>query len=237
METTLYVRIKDWLRSEIEAKRYQTGDRIPTEHELMKRFGVSRATVQHAIRELVLEGWLYRVQGSGTFVARPKYRQTLSRLTSFTEDMHLLGLTPSSTLLQFQKEKAEPPVAEALRIPPNSVVLRIERLRFANDEPMAINLSFLPQALVPDDLEPRSLEEQSLYSILESRYGFILSRAEQTLETALADEYAAKLLRVPVGAPLLLVEGVVFLKNGTPIEWVQIRYRGDRYKFHLTATR
>ncbi len=237
METTLYVRIKDWLRSEIEAKRYQTGDRIPTEHELMKRFGVSRATVQHAIRELVLEGWLYRVQGSGTFVARPKYRQTLSRLTSFTEDMHLLGLTPSSTLLQFQKEKADPPVAEALRIPPNSVVLRIERLRFANDEPMAINLSFLPQALVPDDLEPRSLEEQSLYSILESRYGFILSRAEQTLETALADEYAAKLLRVPVGAPLLLVEGVVFLKNGTPIEWVQIRYRGDRYKFHLTATR
>jgi len=237
MEITLYARIKDWLRSEIEAKRYQTGDRIPTEHELMRRFGVSRATVQHAIRELVLEGWLYRVQGSGTFVARPKYRQTLSRLTSFTEDMHLLGLTPSSTLLQFRKEKVEPPVAEALQISSNSVVLRIERLRFANGEPMAINLSFLPQVLVPDDLEPRSLEGQSLYSILESRYGFILSRAEQTLETALADEYAAKLLKVPVGAPLLLVEGVVFLKNGTPIEWVQIRYRGDRYKFQLTATR
>ncbi|MBC7099301.1 GntR family transcriptional regulator [Candidatus Bipolaricaulota bacterium] len=236
MEEKLYARIKDWLRLEIEAGRYRPGDRIPTEHELMERFGVSRATVRHAIQELVLEGWLYRVQGSGTFVARPKYRQTLSRLTSFSEDMQLLGLTPRARLLQFQVEEARPPVAEALGIPPGSQVLRIERLRYADDEPMAINLSILPRELLPD-LNPAELEGKSLYGILEKKYGFILSRAEQTLEPALADEYTAKLLEVPVGSPLLLVEGVVYLKNGVPIEWVQIRYRGDRYKFHIVSVR
>lgn len=236
METKLYVRIKDWLRLEIESGRYKRGDQIPTEEELMKRFGVSRATVRRAIQELVLEGWLYRVQGSGTFVAKPKYHQTLSRLTSFTEDMINLGLTPKSELIQFQTEPVDPSIAEALKIPPGSEVLKIERLRFADNEPMATNISFLPRKLVPD-LTAEELKEGSLYYLLERKYGYVLSRAEETLEPILADKYTAKLLRVPVGTPLLLVEGVVYLKNGTPIEWLQIRYRGDRYKFQIVAIR
>jgi GntR family transcriptional regulator len=236
MESKLYLRIKDWLRGAIEKGEYRPGDRIPSEHELMKRFGVSRATIRQAISELVLEGWLYRVQGSGTYVARPKYRQTLSRLTSFTEDMQLLGLTPRSRLLLCQVEGADEKIAAALDIPPGEEVVRIERLRFADEEPMALNTSVIPRRLVPG-LEEMDLETGSLYEILEVRYGLILSRAEQTLEPALADPYAAELLGVRVGAPLLLVEGVVYLKNGTPLEWVRILYRGDRYKFHIVAVR
>lgn len=236
MRTKLYLRVKDWLRAAIEKGDYRPGDRIPSEHELMKRFGVSRSTIRQAISELVLEGWLFRVQGSGTYVARPKYRQTLSRLTSFTEDMRLLGLTPRSRLLLCRVEEADGPTAAALAISPGEEVIRIERLRFADDEPMALNTSILPRRLVPG-LEDLDLERGSLYEILEKRYGLILSRAEQTLEPALADPYAAELLGVPVGAPLLLVEGVVYLKNGAPVEWVHILYRGDRYKFHIVAVR
>lgn len=236
MEDKLYIRIKDWLREAIEKGDYRPGDRIPTEHELMQRFGVSRSTVRQAITELVLEGWLYRVQGSGTYVARPKYRQTLSRLTSFTEDMRLLGLTPRSRLLVCRVEQADGKLAAFLGIRPGEEVVRIERLRFAGDEPMALNTSVLPKHLIPG-LEREDLESRSLYEILERRYGLLLSRAEQTLEPALADPYAAELLGVPVGAPLLLVEGVVYLKNGTPVEWVRILYRGDRYKFHIVAVR
>ena len=236
MEGKLYLRIKDWLREAIEKGEYRPGDRIPSEHELMRRFGVSRSTIRQAVSELVLEGWLYRVQGSGTYVARPKYRQTLSRLTSFTEDMHLLGLTPRSRLLLFRVEEADEKISSALSLKPGEEVIRIERLRFADEEPMALNTSILPRQLVPG-LEKRDLQRSSLYEILERRYGLILARAEQTLEPALADPYAAELLRVPIGAPLLLVEGVVYLKNGTPIEWVRILYRGDRYKFHIVAVR
>jgi len=234
--STLYNHIKLRLREAIQAGEYKPGDRIPSEHELMAKFGVSRATVRKAISELVLEGWLHRVQGRGTFVARPKFRQTLSRLTSFTEDMLMLGLTPRTKLLSLRIEKANPEVAERLAIRPNDSIIYIERLRFANDEPMALNISVLPYHLVPG-LESQDLEKKSLYEILERHYGLILSRAEQTLEPTLASLENARLLAVKAGAPLLLVEGVVYLKNNTPIEWLRIWYRGDRYKFHLTAVR
>lgn len=236
MKQKLYLQIKSWLRHAIERGDFAPGERIPSETELMKRFGVSRATVRQAVSELVLEGWLYRMQGSGTFVARPKCRQSLSRLTSFSEDMRMLGLTPSSRLLVFSEEPANKMIAEALSIPEGETVVRIERLRFAGGEPMALNTSILPRNLVPD-LTPEDVETGSLYEILEHRFGFILSRAEQTIEPTLADRFSAELLQVPIGAPLLLVEGVVFLKNGLPIEWLRILYRGDRYKFHIIAIR
>ncbi|MEM4724537.1 MAG: GntR family transcriptional regulator [Candidatus Hadarchaeum sp.] len=236
VEEKLYLQIKGWLRNSIERGDFSPGQRVPSETELMKRFGVSRATVRQAISELVLEGWLYRVQGSGTFVARPKYRQTLSRLTSFSEDMKMLGLTPNSRLLRFCEEPADKTIADALSLHEGETVVRIERLRFAGDEPMALNTSILPRRLVPN-LSQKDVEMGSLYETLENKFGLILSRAEQTIEPTLADPFSANLLRVPLGAPLLLVEGVVFLKNGVPIEWVRILYRGDRYKFHIVAIR
>lgn len=235
-QSTLYNHIKLRLREAIEAGEYKPGDRIPSEHELMGKFGVSRATVRKAISELVLEGWLHRIQGRGTFVAQPKFRQTLSRLTSFTEDMRMLGLTPRTKLISLRIEKASREMAERLAIKLNDPVIYIERLRFADDEPMALNISVLPYHLVPG-LEDQDLEKDSLYEILERHYGLILSRAEQTLEPTLADPGTARLLEVKMGTPLLLVGGVVYLKNDTPIEWLRIWYRGDRYKFHIVAVR
>lgn len=235
-QSTLYNHIKLRLREAIEAGQYKPGERIPSEHELMHKFGVSRATVRKAISELVLEGWLHRIQGRGTFVGQPKFRQTLSRLTSFTEDMRVLGLTPRTKLISLRTEKASREMAERLAIKLNDPIVYIERLRLADGEPMALNISVLPYYLVPG-LEDQDLERDSLYEILERQYGLILSRAEQTLEPTLADPEGARLLEVKVGTPLLLVEGVVYLKNDTPIEWLRIWYRGDRYKFHIVAVR
>jgi GntR family transcriptional regulator len=233
---TLYNHLKLHLKEAIQAGEYRPGDQVPSEHELMIQFNVSRATARKAISDLVLEGWLYRVQGRGTFVAKPKFPQTLSRLTSFTEDMRLLGLIPGARLLSSQVEEASQEVSERLSLSPGELVIRVERLRLANDKPMALNISVLPYRLVPG-LEHEDLEQNSLYQTLEDRYNLVLSRAEETLETSLADSEIAELLEIPVGAPLLFVDGVVFLKNGVPIEWVRIWYRGDRYRFYITAVR
>jgi len=228
--------VKNWLREAIEADVYQAGDQIPSENDLVAKFGVSRSTIRHAISELALEGWLYRIQGRGTFVSRPKFRQTLSRLTSFTEDMHMLGLTPKARLLLCQPEKPDQIVMKKLGLSSGDDVIRLERLRLADDEPVAINISILPHKLVPG-LEKMDLENQSLYEILEKHYGHIIARAEQTLEPILADEAAAQLLEVPPNTPLLLVEGVTYLRNNVAIERLKIFYCGERYKFHLSATR
>jgi len=228
--------VKNWLRGAIDGDVYRSGDQIPSENELVAKFGVSRSTIRHAISELALEGWLYRIQGRGTFVSKPKFRQTLSRLTSFTEDMRMLGLTPKAKLLSCQPEKADQIVTKQLGLAQGDDVIQLERLRLADDEPVAINISILPQKLVPG-LEKMDLENQSLYEILEKHYGHIIARAEQTLEPVLADKAAAQLLQVPLNTPLLLVEGVTFLRNGMAIEKLKIFYCGERYKFHLSATR
>ena len=228
--------VKDWLRKEIIAHTYRVGERIPSEHELMSKLGVSRATVRKAISELALEGWLYRVQGRGTFVSKPRFRQTLSRLTSFTEDMHMLGLIPKARLLSCQIEEPTQRVAKDLHMSNGDDVIRIERLRLANDEPVAINVSILPYKLVPG-LEEMDLENGSLYEILEKHYGHILYRAEQTLEPTLLRKELASLLQITPVTPVLRVAGITFLRNGTPIELLKTVYRSDRYKFHLTVTR
>ena len=228
--------VKNWLRDAIESDVYRSGEQIPSENELVAKFGVSRSTIRHAISELALEGWLYRIQGRGTFVSKPKFRQTLSRLTSFTEDMRMLGLTPKSKLLLCQAEEPDQITIKQLGLSPGDEVIRLERLRLADDEPVAINISILPRKLVPG-LDEMDLENQSLYEILEKHYGHIIARAEQTLEPVLADEAAAQLLQVPSNTPLLLVEGVTFLRNDVAIERLRIFYCGDRYKFHLSATR
>ena len=228
--------VKNWLRDAIDGDVYRSGDQIPSENELVAKFGVSRSTIRHALSELALEGWLYRIQGRGTFVSKPKFRQTLSRLTSFTEDMRMLGLTPKARLLSCQPEKPDQIVTKQLGLVQGDDVIRLERLRLADDEPVAINISVLPQKLVPG-LEKMDLENQSLYEILEKHYGHIIARAEQTLAPVLADKAAAQLLQVPLNTPLLLVEGVTFLRNGMAIEKLKIFYCGERYKFHLSATR
>ena len=118
----------------------------------------------------------------------------------------------------------------------NEPVIYIERVRFADGVPMSLNISVLPHWLVPR-LEDEDVAKNSLYELIEHRYGLVLSRAEQTLEPILAPPEIAHFLKVKTGSPLLLISGVVYLKNDTPIEWLRIWYRGDRYKFHLTAVR
>lgn len=233
---TKYLSIKEWLRNAIVQGNYAPGDQVPSEHELAAKFNVSRATVRRALYELVLEGWLYKIQGKGTFVANKKYRQTLSRLTSFTEDMYEFGLTPGARVLYCRLEKAGEAMARVLAIDEQDTVLHLARIRLASGLPMALNISVLPYKYVPG-LEKMDLENQSLYHILETVYHLYLWRSEYILEPILADAHTAQLLEIKPRTPLLRVEGIVYLKNGTPIEWTEMIYRGDKYKFSILALR
>ncbi|MBV9024790.1 MAG: GntR family transcriptional regulator [Streptomycetaceae bacterium] len=205
------------------------GTPVPPERTLATEFETSRTTVRQALQELVIEGRLERIQGKGTFVAKPKVAQAL-QLTSYTEDMQLQGLEPTSQLLDIGYITANDRLAELLDTKPGGRVLRIERLRLANGEPMAIETTHLPAKRFPG-LRRNLAKYTSLYAALAGVYDVHLAEAEETIETSLATPREASLLSTDVGLPMLLLARHSLNTTGEPVEWVRSVYRGDRYKF------
>ena len=232
----LYHQVARTIRDLIDSGALHVGDRVWSERELMDKFKVSRNTVRRALAGLARDGLVYSIQGLGTFVAPSKMRHGLSRLSGFSEDMISLGLKPSSRLLARQLVPAPPRVAKYLALDPGQQVIYVERLRLADGKPMAINSSYVPYHLCPELLHD-DLETDSLFRLLEGKYGMRLCRAEEILRAAVANDYEAKLLGVARYTPLLLAEGTTFLEGDVPIEYMKILYRGDRYEFVIHMTR
>ena len=147
----------------------QPGALLPSERLLAERYGVARATVTQAVEGLASRGLVYRVHGSGTFVAEPKFRQPLT-LTSFTEDMRARGMTPGSIVRSQAVVPASEVVARHLAMVPGSPVVHLERVRTADGEPMALERTHLPAQRLPG-LELADLADASLYELLERRWG------------------------------------------------------------------
>ncbi|WP_030545069.1 GntR family transcriptional regulator [Streptomyces albus] len=205
------------------------GSPVPPERTLATEFDTSRTTVRQALQELVVEGRLERIQGKGTFVAKPKVSQAL-QLTSYTEDMRAQGLEPASQLLDIGYVTADDRLAGLLDIVTGDRVLRIERLRLASGEPMAIETTHLSAKRFPA-LRRSLVKYTSLYTALAEVYGVRPAEAEETIETSLASPREAGLLGTDVGLPMLMLSRHSFDAKGAPVEWVRSVYRGDRYKF------
>jgi GntR family transcriptional regulator len=206
-----------------------TGEPLPPERSLADMFSTSRTTIRQALQELTIEGRLVRVHGRGTFAARPKVAQPL-QLTSYTEDMRRQGLPARSRLLSVGSVRADDDLAGRLEVRRGARVLRIERLRMANDEPMALETTHLSASRFPG-LAKRLGDSVSLYSLLATEYGVHLAQAEETIETVPAPPKEAELLETTVGYPMLLLSRHSRDTSGGPVEFALSFYRGDRYKF------
>ncbi|WP_069815588.1 GntR family transcriptional regulator [Streptomyces sp. TP-A0874] len=222
-----YYRLKRHLLEMTE--RLPPGSAVPPERALATEFDTSRTTVRQALQELVVEGRLERIQGKGTFVAKPKVAQAL-QLTSYTEDMRAQGLEPTSQLLDIGYVVADDRLAGSLGVEAGGRVLRIERLRLASGEPMAIETTHLSAKRFPA-LRRSLVKYSSLYTALAEVYGVRPAEAEETIETSLATPREAGLLGTDVGLPMLMLSRHSVDAEGAPVEWVRSVYRGDRYKF------
>lgn len=232
----LYFQIKSRLLDGIETGRYKPGDRIPSERELTDEFGVSRMTARQALKELENQGYLYRVQGKGTFVATPKLDQPLMALTSFTEDMRRRGMTAAARVLSVGEPPAGPHVGRALGIDSGAQVFRLERLRLADGQPMALEISHVPVEVCPG-LADVDFSSTSLYFVLAERFGIRLRHGGQSLEAVSAGSYEAEVLQVREGVPLLLMERLAYGEGDRRVEFVRSWYRGDRYRFFTELRR
>jgi len=229
----LHEQCKQLILSQIRGGVLKPGESIPPERELGERYGLSRTTVRQAVNELVQQGVLQKVQGSGTFVTKTVLPLDLHNFTSFSEDMRARGREPSSKNLFVGPAEADATIAKVLGT--RNPLLKIERLRFADGKPMGIHTAHLPNSyqITAEQLE----RDKSLYLILARDYHVHLVAADETLEATAADENDAKLLDIAVGSPILRVERVSFDNRSQPQEYVVMRYRYDEYKYFVRLSR
>jgi GntR family transcriptional regulator len=233
----LYFQLKELLRQEVESGRWQPGQQIPSEPELCEAFGISRTVVRQALRELEYQGLLYREQGKGTFVAQPKISESLMQdLSGFYEDTVAKGLTPATQVLRQEVQPAHKKIADYLQIEAGDKVIVIERLRSVGSEPIVLVTTYLPYDICPDLID-EDLSTQSLYALLEGKYGLQLSHGRRMIEAVAANQYEAQHLGVQEGAPLILLDSVSYLKDGRPIEHFHAVHRGDRSRFEVEVVR
>ncbi|GAA3753056.1 GntR family transcriptional regulator [Micromonospora maritima] len=221
------------LRTEI-GEALRPHDPLPSERELVARFGVSRATVRQAVGRLEEEGLVYRAQGAGTFVADPATISKSLALTSFSEDMRSRRLTPDSRLLDLTLVPAGVAVARELSLSPGAEVAHIRRLRLADGLPMCVEEVWLPTERV-GDLDA-GLVSGSLYEVLAER-GVRPHHADQVISATVVDADQAALLGVAPYSPALRVDRTTYDGAGVAVERAESIYRADRYDFRITVTR
>jgi GntR family transcriptional regulator len=207
----------------------EPGSAVPTERVLAAELGISRTTVRQASFDLVAEGKLVRRHGSGTYVAEPKMTWPL-QLLSFTARAEAMGFTASTQLLAAQRIPAEAEVAERLAVKVGAPIYRIERLRLADDRPMAVEISHLSAIRFPQ-LTRYVRRESSLYGVLDLVYGVVPVSANEAISTVPAPPREAVLLGTDTGAPMLSTWRHSFDEFDQPIEWVISWCRGDRVNF------
>ena len=204
------------------------GDALPPERALAEQLDVSRMTLRRVLDDLAKEHLVIRRHGKGTFVADRPTAQPLT-MTSFSEHMRAAGLTPSSRTLSFASQAAGARLGRKLNLSPSDTVLRIVRVRLADEEPVAIESLHVPEALVPG-LSGDDLEHGSFYALLERRFGVSVTDAVQTIEATVTTEEESELLGVPIHSPALLFEVTARDSRGQVVEFVRSIFRGDRYK-------
>lgn len=220
-----YLRLRRAIRNVVERRAVEPGQTLPSERDLAQSLKVSRVTVRKALAGLVEEGVLTQRHGAGTFVSE-RIIKPMSRLTSFTEDLRARGLDPRSEFFERGVGEVTPEESMAMNLSPGAEVSRLHRVRYAGNEPLAIERSVVPADLLPDPM----LVRDSLYEALEAR-GCRPRRALQRLRAVPLSARHARLLHVPTGSAGLNVERRAFLDDGRVVEFTTSWYRGDVYDF------
>lgn len=221
---------KEWLVDELrrEIVRKKVDTPIQGERHLAERFGVSRVTVRQALFQLQSEGLIYTLHGSGSYVAAQRVTKRMT-LNSFTEEIKQRGMKPSSVLISVATVDNAPGEA-----PPEGPFTRIERVRMGDNEPMALEVTFVSQKLVPD-LAKQDLTK-SIYTILNEKYHLKITRAEEHLSPVILSKDQAKLLKFKPGEPALEIKRIALDMSGREIERsISIR-PGERYDFKYIVT-
>jgi GntR family transcriptional regulator len=226
----LYAQVESILAAGIAEGTFPAGSQLPNEDELIQRYAVSRTTIRQTIQNLTRRGLIEIRRGKGTFVLQPKITQELTELSGFVEDMQLLGRHASARLLDRQLVAASESVARRLAIAAGTLVVRIQRVRLADNAPLSFDETWLPREIGEKIIE-NDLETEPIFSLLEQKYATPLVEAEYSLEAILADTTVARALRIAAGSPIFLIERTSYTTDHQPVDYEKLYYRGDQIRF------
>lgn len=224
-----YQRVAQQLREEINSGIWAPGDRLPSEHELVRLHGVSRNTIRQALQLLASANVVQRHQGRGTFVAQQGLSHVLGDLRSLTDVMRGRGLSPGIADIEIGVDR-DPPLAarEFLR---DSRSWRISRLRTGDGRPFCLMDSWLPEVIGSQVAPDQLMERQSLYAILSSELGVHPHEATEIIKAEPASRRDAEALALEVGSPLISIYRWTSDTRGLPVEYVRSASPGDRYQY------
>lgn len=230
--TPLHYQLRELLRLAIARGDFSEG-KLPSERELIKRFGVSRATVREAVAALERDGLIRREHGRGTFIVKGGFVEWLGTLRSYKEIVEEMGYTPGIRLVKQEWVPAPKAVRGFLHA---GFVFRLQRLRLADDIPVSVETAYYPEG-IGRGLVQHDLTTAIVYDVLEQELGVLLAEAEQTIQVGTAGAHEATLLAIAPGTPLLVIHRRTISIQGTPVEWLESSYRGDLYHYGIRLRR
>jgi GntR family transcriptional regulator len=228
LHTPLYRQVEEVLEEKITSRQWAVGSQLPSEQELADLFSVSRITIKRAVIELVNKGYLYRQRGKGTFVSETKKEQDINSFISLSTDSEEAH---PHQLINFSIEEAGSEIAGKMNIQPESKVIRVVRLKIVNNEPQALEYSFLPYDKCPD-LQENDINNELLYNILQKKFHILLGSAKMYIKPYILKDRQAKLLQVTPGTPVFEWERFTYTKQNEVIEYSKFYIRQDKETYY-----
>jgi GntR family transcriptional regulator len=232
----LYFQLENLLRGQIQLGDYKPGQALPTEDQLTKSYGVSRATVRKALSALEQDGLIIKKTGKGSYVSNKIKMLIPMKLSGTINDIIGVGIKTNIKTLRFDIIASSSHVAEKLAVEPEIPVCRIERLRFVERTPFSHLLMYIPYDL-GINISKKELQKSSLYSLLEAKYDLKITHGYQTIDATMADSRVASLLQVSICSPLLRIKRIVYDIMNRPIQYAIILYRPDLYNYRVELVR
>ena len=227
----LYRQLETLLREDIETGKLPAGSKLPTENELVAMYSVSRVTVRKALDELSQQGYLERRSGKGTYVAEMKLQRTLDGVTSFTTICREMGCIPGGKTVRRSIELASEKEARQLGVPEDSQILSMERVRYADGQPVVLELTKFTEDFL--FLMNEDLTDRSLYELLNEKRGIRFTKSIKTVDIVYANSQEAEFLGVAKGYPLLRIESVAEDETGAVRHLSKQLCIGDKFKLRV----
>lgn len=227
----LYFQVSRQLEAAIERGELPAGARLENEIGMASRWGLSRPTIRRAVQELVNKGLVVRKRGIGTQVVGPGQVKRQVQLTSLYEDLERLGQQPSTRVLTRRVEPATDVVATHLNVHEGTDVLHLERLRYAQGEPLALMRNWLP-CDIGNAITSEQLEARGLYELIRG-VGIHMRIASQRIGARAATSAEGRLLGGRKNTPLLTMERTTYDDNGRAVELGIHIYRAESYSFEV----